>query len=294
MSFKNFNLSEKIAQSEHELGVSINKDEILSVSPDSIDNWEYRDRSENELGSIEDLIDSIKTNGQVQPIIITEASDIFKPKNKSLADVKYVVIAGYRRWLACKKACIDVKCVVRKVTLPEAVGILLSENEKVDVSDASKGFLYSKLIADKKINQNELSERLGINKNKLSNYLAFQAFPEEFITKAEDLSNISARTAGYLRSLFKKDQDHVDALIKNARKISKGMGERSISQLVENEINPKKKPDSLIYIKNKHSKLIVSADGTLTVKSKNYESDEYMSFLQDVEDIYKERFCIDD
>lgn len=69
-------------------------EKVLKVDPNDIGNWEYRDRQDFELGDISALSESIETKGQAQPIIIVEASDLFRSSDNSLA--KYVVIAGYR------------------------------------------------------------------------------------------------------------------------------------------------------------------------------------------------------
>ena len=80
------------------LGISSS---VIGLQPHKIANWIYRDRSEFELGSIDDLANSIKTKGQAQPIVVVLASETFKARDNP--DATYVVIAGYRRWLACLK-----------------------------------------------------------------------------------------------------------------------------------------------------------------------------------------------
>lgn len=143
MSFKSFDLSSKIKESEDELGIKLNQQGIIKINPSMIANWEYRDRNETELGDIQHLSNSIKVNGQAQPIIVTHITNDFKAKNEN-GNEKYVVIAGYRRWLACKNLNIDVECLIKDISISEAIGILLAENEKENVSDYSKGGLYHK------------------------------------------------------------------------------------------------------------------------------------------------------
>ena len=65
------------------------------------------------------------------------------------------------------------------------------------------------MIKDERITQKELSKRLGLNKNKLSNFMAYSEFPSEFITSILSLNNISSRTAGYLRTLFNKGDKYL-------------------------------------------------------------------------------------
>jgi len=293
MSFKNFNLSEKIAESENELGVKINTSDISSLDPLEITNWEYRDRNDNELGDISHLANSISTNGQAQPIIVTLINDVFKAKEST--DAKYVVIAGYRRWLACKSINLHVESIVKKLSFQEAIGYLLAENQKQDVSDSSKGQLYSKLIKEEKITQNDLSERLGINKNKLSNYMSYESFPLEFINAVKDMSVISARTAGYLRSLFKKGDRYKNSLIKHSRAIANGAGERVIQRLVDGDLNPEiiKSDNKIIEtVGSSDKKAEIYSNGNIIISECAQKDKNYDIFLSEFNVLFKTHFDV--
>ncbi|RUR13074.1 ParB/RepB/Spo0J family partition protein [Legionella sp. km772] len=235
---QNFCLSEAILErfkaAENELGYS---EHIVNLDCSKIDTWEFRDRKSFELGNIDDLAASIKHGGQCQPIVVVRPSASFKPKDDPSA--QYVVIAGYRRWMACKKYKMDVLAVVRTLTFEQAITVLASENEKESVSEYSKGMFYHTLLNTQKISEQELSQRLNINLNNLQAYLAFPQVPEEIWKAIGDLSRVSAKTASVILSFVNKGPAYVKAIKSIAKKIAHGYGERRIQEAVESIVNKK-------------------------------------------------------
>ena len=175
------NIVNKMEQTQADLDLLTNKNEfiekVMKVNPYDIGNWEFRDRQDFELGDIDALSESILSKGQAQPIIVVESNGLFKSSDNSV--VKYIVIAGYRRWLACKSKNIPVDAIVRKLSIEQAVACLVSENEKEKVSDYSKGMFYYNLLKKERITKKSLYEKLGINRGVFDNYLSFADVPKE-------------------------------------------------------------------------------------------------------------------
>ena len=283
--FSTFDLTSKIKESYNELGLSSNT--VLEISPDNIDNWEYRDRTDFELGSIENLANSIKLNGQVQPIVVVKKSDLFTSKHHN-PKTEYIVIAGYRRWLACKLNNQKVQAIYKELSVAEAIGVLTSENNRESVSDYSKGMFYNKIISDDAITQSELCKRLQIDKNKLSNYMAFSAIDDSLLIEIKDLSLVSARTAGYIRSLCNKGNKYIDLLKMFAKEIANGAGERVIERYIKSKNNQKNKVDKC------PSKIYLFGENKLTIKeNKMYfsgQSDVIDDFINETIDNFKMKF----
>ena len=214
-----------IKSSMSSLGISSN---ILSIDPNKIDNWIYRDRSDFELGNIDDLADSIKLKGQAQPIIVASTQkEWFTPKSNF--EAKYVVIAGYRRWLACKKHNIKIDAIIKDISFEDAIATLDAENEKEAVSDFSKGMFYSSLIKSGKITRDDLRIRLSLKPASLSNFLSYGDVPQEIWNAVGNTSKVSPKTAGILRSYINKDSSYIDKIINIADKIRAGAGEKIIT-----------------------------------------------------------------
>ncbi|KTD32422.1 chromosome partitioning protein ParB [Legionella moravica] len=233
---QNFCLSDAILERfkavEQDMGYS---EHIVQLDCNTIDTWEYRERSSYELGSIDSLALSIKQAGQCQPIIVVRASEIFRPKDNPLA--QYVVIAGYRRWMACKTHHLEVQAVIRNLSFEQAITVLVADSEKESVSEYSKGMLYHTLLGSEKISPDQLCHRLNISPQQLENYLAFAQVPDELWSSVGDMSKVSARTAATIKSLSERGTIYRDALLSIAKKIGQGFGEKRIKRAVETSIN---------------------------------------------------------
>lgn len=229
---QNFCLSEAIKRRfediEEELGRS---ERIVSLDCEQIDIWEFHDRERFELGDLDKLALSIKYKGQCQPIIVVAASELFRAKENR--DAQYIVIAGYRRWMACRKHALKIEAVIRRLNFEQAVAALVSENEKENVSDWSKGMFYHALLEKQKMTQEQLSRKLGMSPALLNQYLAFAQVPVKVWKAVGDVSRISANTAAVIRALANKGEAYLQALLSIADKIAKGYGEKRIRDAVD-------------------------------------------------------------
>jgi ParB family chromosome partitioning protein len=237
-SFK-LDIEDRLKKASSELGsLSIqNETAIKKINTDDILNWEYRDRKDFELGDIDHLAESIKNNGQAQPIVLVEYSDIFKSDNGDKS--KYIVIAGYRRWLACKKNKCDVEAVIKDLSFEQAVSCLVSENEKEGISDYSKGVFYNSLLSSGNVKKIDLYTKLGLSKSAFNNYLAFTEIPDELIESIDDLSKVSSRTAYEIKRLSLKGRKYIDVLVKISPQIRNGAGEKTINSLINKHLSSK-------------------------------------------------------
>lgn len=108
---------------------------------------------------LEELAESIKHYGIIQPIIVT-------PK-----DGYYQIIAGERRWRASKKAGLtEMPCLVRTKTEQENSEVALIENmqrENLNVIEKARGL--KKLLDDYNMTQQELADKLGVSRSSVTN-----------------------------------------------------------------------------------------------------------------------------
>ncbi len=236
----NFCLSDAIIERFHDVESELgNSEHITSLDCAILDTWEFRERESFELGSINDLAQSIQIGGQCHPIIVVKASEEFKPKNNILA--QYVIISGYRRWMACKKLNVKVQAIVRHLNIEQAISILIFDNEKEHVSDYSKGMFYHNVLTRDKISVEQLSQKLNMKPSVLNSYLAFAQVPSELWIAVRDLTKVSAKTAAAIRDIASKGTKYYKALLQIADKIAQGYGEKRIEHAVEKIMNKNKK-----------------------------------------------------
>mgnify|MGYP000218146385 CR=1 FL=1 len=250
---------------------------LTRLSPEDIDTWVMRDRKDFELGDIDDLLASIINRGQAQPIIVVKSDNVFKPKSNYKA--KYIVIAGYRRWLACSKGDLKVDAIVKQMTFDQAVKCLKSENEKESVSEYSMGMFYHKLKSDYGYTLDKLSKNLGVSLSQLYRLLTFAEVPNSVWEAIGDIKNVSARTSAEMLSLIKKNEDGVEFLLEIAEKIKNGAGAKTIQNLFSTW-----KKDEM---KTSHDKEAVSftKTGIIKVDTKmfNIGAEEQHTLLAEIE-----------
>ncbi len=137
--------------------------------------------------SLKELADSIKKHGVIMPIVVNDNGD-----------GTYMVIAGERRFRACKlanKATIPV--VIRKYTDREIKEISLIENlQREDLNPIEAATAMKQLMVDYKLTQDELAERIGKSRPAVANTLRLlNLTPEVMMMVAEGrLSAGHART----------------------------------------------------------------------------------------------------
>jgi ParB family chromosome partitioning protein len=243
----NISKSTKKQSSEKPLNI-ISSGEILKVSPERIEKWEYKDRPESELGDIQSLANEFLSIGQQQPCIV-------RPSNNKEYD--YTLIIGERRWHAAKLAKIELLVIVKNLNDSEAALSQAVENEsRQNLSDYAKGMSYSNLISSGVITQKDLTEKLGISKQKLSRLLSFNKIPNEVINSIQDMTRISSGTAEKIKQLCNKGQEYIDIIITLSDKLSEGkIGHEKLVTAVEKILNKKQ-----INI-NTESNKIYSNDG---------------------------------
>lgn len=264
------NIVNKMEQTQLDLDSLTRKSEVsekvIRIDPDDIGNWEFRDRQEFELGDIEGLSVSIESKGQAQPIIIVESNSIFKATDN--LDKKYIVIAGYRRWLACKLKKINIDAIIRKLNFEQAIACLVSENEKESVSEYSKGMFYYNLLKKERVTKKELYEKLGINRSVFDNYLSFAEVPIEVWSAVKNMSKVSSRSSSTIKSICQRGEAEKNAIIEIADQIALGIGEKKITSLVKKILYDKNQLNTdatrvafskNVYIEIKNNSLIVTA-----------------------------------
>jgi len=141
---------------------SIRHLKIANISPNP-------HQARNELGDMDDLINSIKDRGVLEPILV-------RPKGGN-----YEIIAGERRYIASKKLGLnEVPCIVMNVNDMEAMEISLIENLQrldLDVFEEADGLKY--LSENYGYNHEQISKRLGKARSTVTEIISISRIPEE-------------------------------------------------------------------------------------------------------------------
>ncbi len=173
------------------LGEPAKKTEINTVPIKDLVRNNFQPRKLFDKNSLEELTNSIRERGVIQPIIV-------RPNKTS--EGKFEIIAGERRWLASQNAGLhEVPVAVLDVDDVKSLEFTIIENvqrEDLNSIDEAKG--YQKLVDDFNYNQEKLSKFIGKSRSYITNSLRLLSLPKEIHSMVEkgDL------TAGHARSLI--------------------------------------------------------------------------------------------
>lgn len=230
---KDSNINELSSSSDNFL--SDDKDRIVRVNPKEIlANPEQPRQSFNEV-SIDELVESIREYGIIQPLIATRK------------DGKYELIAGERRLRAAKKLGFkEVPVIVRDADQQEKLEIALIENiQRENLNPIETALSYRKLIDEFNLTQDEMAKKLGKSRPVITNSLRFLNLPEK-IKQALINGKINEGHAKYLLGL---DSEAKQMTIFN-RIVSSGLTVRDVSKEVR-KIGGTKKSRIKINYKDK-------------------------------------------
>ena len=173
------------------IGDSSKKIETNKVSINDLTRNKFQPRKNFSKENLEELTNSIKEQGIIQPIVV-------RP-DKSISG-KYEIIAGERRWLAAQNAGLhDVPVVILDVDDVKSLEVAIVENvQRQDLNAIEEARGYQRLIAEFNYNQEKLSQFIGKSRSYIANSLRLLSLPGEILLMVEqgDLS------AGHARALI--------------------------------------------------------------------------------------------
>ena len=173
------------------LGDSVKKIETNKVLIKDLTRNKFQPRKHFSKESLEELTNSIKEQGVIQPIVV-------RP-DKSFKG-KYEIIAGERRWLASQNAGLhEVPVVILNVDDVKSLEFSIVENvQRQDLNAVEEARGYQRLVNDFNYNQEKLSQFIGKSRSYIANSLRLLSLPEEVLTMVVQ-GNLSA---GHARSLI--------------------------------------------------------------------------------------------
>lgn len=130
----------------------------------------YQPRQNFNHQDLEELINSIKEHGVLQPLLLTEKDD-----------GTYELIAGERRWRAAQIAGFStVPAMIKKVSGSEKLELALIENlQRENLNPLEEAFAFERLLREFSLTQEEVAKRVGKSRPYVGNALRLLGLPEE-------------------------------------------------------------------------------------------------------------------
>lgn len=192
---------------------------LTSLPVDRLEPNRYQPRNTFDETGLDELAESIRSQGVVQPIVVT-------PKGRG----RYTIIAGERRWRASRRAGLDrVPVVVREVTSDRQIlEMALVENlQRADLNAIEEAEAYRTLSETFRLSQEEIAARVGKGRTTVTNSLRLLRLPEP----VQDLVREGRLTAGQARPLLAlPDRERQVEMAERA--VDKGLTARELEALV--------------------------------------------------------------
>lgn len=173
----------------------IKEDEVKKeIEIGLIDRNEGQPRKNFDEKALNELAQSIKSHGVIQPIILMKKNN------------RYMIIAGERRWRAARIAGLKtIPAVIREYTDRQIAEIAIIENlQREDLNPIESAKAIQDLIDKYNLTQEEVSEKIGKSRSAVANTIRLLSLPQELITLVET-GKISAGHARTLITIQNKD-----------------------------------------------------------------------------------------
>ncbi len=208
-------------------------DGLRSIPVDLLQRGQYQPRLDMRQDSLQDLADSIRSQGVVQPIVV-------RPIGKTGNTQRYEIIAGERRWRAAQLAELqEIPAVIREIADEDAIAMALIENiQREDLNPLEEARALDRLIREFDLTHAEAAQAVGRSRASVSNLLRLQDLSDKVKTLLEE-RKIDMGHARALLSIENPAQQHDIA----RQVVRKGLSVRETERLVKRALaGPVKKP----------------------------------------------------
>lgn len=262
-----------------------NAGDVLRIPVDQIEPNPYQPRMAFDNESLEELADSIRTFGLIQPVTVRKKSD-----------GRYQIISGERRYKACRLVGMDmIPAYIREANDQGMLEMAIVENiQRQDLDPIEVAMSYQRLIDECSLTQEEMADRVGKKRTSITNYLRLLKLP----AKVQHDIKVGLVSVGHAKVLLGVEDPKTQELLCNLV-INNGISVRQLEEkvrLLDKQKPAKQKastelPDEYYRILEHMGKFFEnsislkrsdSGKGTMTIR---FSSDEEIrKFLQALED----------
>lgn len=204
--------------------------DLFNIPVEFIQPGIYQPRIDMHSDALQELADSITSQGVVQPIVI-------RPIAASTAknEQKYEIIAGERRWRAAQMAGLaDIPAIIRDVSDKAAIAMALIENiQREELSPIEEANALKRLIEEFSLTHQQAAEAVGRSRAAVSNILRLLEL-EAGTRRLLENGDLEMGHARALLALKGEEQSYTARHV-----VSKGLSVRETERLIKKVLNPK-------------------------------------------------------
>jgi ParB family chromosome partitioning protein len=201
--------------------------QLKDLPVDLIQRGKYQPRRDMDPQALEELANSIRVQGVMQPIVV-----------RPIADGRFEIIAGERRWRATQQAGLDsIPAVIRDVPDEAAIAMALIENiQREDLNPIEEGIALQRLQQEFQLTQQQVADAVGKSRVSITNLLRLMSLPEDvkLLLERGDLE------MGHARALLGLPAEQQTQAARQV--VAKGLTVRQTEALVRQWLNPRREP----------------------------------------------------
>jgi ParB family transcriptional regulator, chromosome partitioning protein len=196
-----------------------------SIPIDLVQRNPQQPRKHFDEAELTELANSIRSHGVLQPILV-----------RPIADGRYEIVAGERRWRAAQRAGLhSIPAVVRELNEVEVLEIAIVENvQRTDLNPIEEAYGFQALIDRFGRTQEEIAEAVGKSRPHIANMLRLLKLPEDLQEMVRD----GRLSAGHARAILTAPDPRGLA----QRAISQGLNVRDVERLAQQAKDEKHGP----------------------------------------------------
>jgi ParB family chromosome partitioning protein len=200
---------------------------LQEMPVDKIQRGKYQPRIDIEPESLQELAQSIKAQGVMQPIVV-----------RPISDKKYEIIAGERRWRATQLAGLDtIPVIIKNVPDEAAIAMALIENiQREDLNPIEEAVALQRLQQEFELTQQEVAAAVGKSRSSVANLLRLMSLQPD-VRKMLEHGDLEMGHARALLALAGREQSRGAKTV-----VSKGFSVRQTEAMVRSLLEKDDKP----------------------------------------------------
>ena len=251
------------------------KNDLNKISVSDLSRNPYQPRQFFDENKLEELSNSIKKNGVIQPIAV---------RSKKSEPGKYEIVAGERRWLAAQRAGLhQIPVNILDLSDAESLEVSIVENiQRDDLNPVEEAKGYKRLSDEFKYDHESISKMMSKSRSHISNTLRLLTLPDDIISMIEEGSLTSgqarpliglANASSIAEEIIAKNYSarKVEYLVKSQKKLKSKKNIYDVNILKAQE-KIEKKLGLKVYISNKKNN-----SGKIIIEYKDLEQFELVS-----------------
>ncbi|MGX5217259.1 MULTISPECIES: ParB/RepB/Spo0J family partition protein [Pseudomonas] len=216
-----------------EEAAKVDSSELQYLPLDLVQRGKYQPRRDMDPAALEELAQSIKSHGVMQPIVV-------RPVDQG----RFEIVAGERRWRASQQAGLDtIPAMVRELADEAAIAMALIENiQREDLNPIEEAMALQRLQQEFQLTQQQVAEAVGKSRVTITNLLRLIALPEEIKT----LLSHGDLEMGHARALLGLPAEQQ---VEGARHVvARGLTVRQTEALVRQWLSHKEEPKAVAKV----------------------------------------------